>query len=141
MSKLPKVAEHISRRERVAMEAEREILKRVTVLFLSDKVGRNFTGVIGSIADFGFWVELKEVMAEGMVRLSSLSDDYYQFIPERHELLGERTGRRLRLGQPVDVELSGVDLGRLAVDLNLIEGGQTQEAAPAPKRKSRRRRR
>ena len=75
------------------------------------------------------------------MRLSSLSDDYYQFIPERHELLGERTGRRLRLGQPVEVELSGVDLGRLAVDLNLIEGGQTQEAAPAPKRKSRRRRR
>lgn len=141
VSKLPKVAEHISRRERVAMEAEREILKRVTVLFLSDKVGRNFTGVIGSIADFGFWVELKEVMAEGMVRLSSLSDDYYQFLPERHELLGERTGRRLRLGQPVDVELSGVDLGRLAVDLNLIEGGQPQQAAPAPKRKGRRRRR
>ena len=47
------------------MEAEREILKRVTVLFLSDKVGRRFTGVVGSIADFGFWVELKEVMVPG----------------------------------------------------------------------------
>ena len=45
---------------------------------------------IGSIADFGFWVELKEVMAEGMVRLSSLSDDYYTFFPERQELIGER---------------------------------------------------
>jgi ribonuclease R len=140
-AKLLKVAEYISRRERVAMEAEREILKRVTVLFLSDMVGRKFTGVIGSIADFGFWVELKEVMAEGMVRLSTLSDDYYKYFPERHELLGERTGRRFRLGQSVEVELTGVDMGRLSVDLGLVEGGETSLAAPAPRRKKPRRRR
>ncbi|EHJ47362.1 ribonuclease R [Solidesulfovibrio carbinoliphilus subsp. oakridgensis] len=141
LARLAKVAEHISRRERVAMEAEREILKRVTVHFLSDKVGRQFTGVIGSIADFGFWVELKEVMAEGMVRLSSLSDDYYTYFPERHELVGERTGRRFRLGQPVEVELTNVDMGRLSVDLGLLEGGESPAAAPAPRRKGSRRRR
>ncbi|EFL50951.1 ribonuclease R [Solidesulfovibrio fructosivorans JJ]] len=141
LARLAKVAEHISRRERVAMEAEREILKRVTVLFLADKVGRRFTGVVSSIADFGFWVELKEVMAEGMVRLSSLSDDYYTFFPERHELIGERTGRRFRLGQPVEVELTGVDLGRLSVDLGLVEGGESPLALPKNKRKSSRRRR
>ncbi len=141
VARLPKVAEHISRRERVAMEAEREILKRVTVHFLSDKVGRRFTGVIGSIADFGFWVELKEVMAEGMVRLSSLSDDYYTYNPERHELLGERTGRRFHLGQAVDVELTGVDMGRLSVDLGLMDGDEPQQAQPARKRKSSKRRR
>lgn len=140
-ARLAKVAEHISRRERVAMEAEREILKRVTVHFLSDKVGRRFTGVIGSIADFGFWVELKEVMAEGMVRLSSLSDDYYTYFPERHELIGERTGRRFRLGQPVEVELTNVDMGRLSVDLGLVEGGESPLALPTPKRKPSRRRR
>ena len=139
-TRLQKVAEHISRRERVAMEAEREILKRVTVLFLSDKVGRQFTGVIGSLADFGFWVELKEVMAEGMVRLSSLSDDYYTFFPERHELIGERTGRRFRLGQGVCVELTGVDMGRLSVDLGLVDGGEAPLAVPRAKRKSSRRR-
>jgi ribonuclease R len=141
VARLAKVAEHISRRERVAMEAEREILKRVTVLFLSDKVGRQFTGVVGSIADFGFWVELKEVMAEGMVRLSSLSDDYYKFFPERHELIGERTGRRFRLGQPVSVELTGVDMGRLSVDLGLVDGGESPLAVPTAKRKRPRRRR
>ncbi len=141
LARLAKVAEHISRRERVAMEAEREILKRVTVHFLSAQVGRQFTGVIGSIADFGFWVELKEVMAEGMVRLSSLSDDYYTYIQDRHELLGERTGRRFRLGQPVEVELTHVDMGRLSVDLGLLEGGEATAAAPAPRRKGSRRRR
>lgn len=139
-ARLQKVAEYISRRERVAMEAEREILKRVTVLFLSDKVGRQFTGVIGSLADFGFWVELKEVMAEGMVRLSSLSDDYYTFFPERHELIGERTGRRFRLGQGVCVELTGVDMGRLSVDLGLVDGGEASQPAPRAKRKPSRRR-
>ena len=141
LARLAKVAEHISRRERVAMEAEREILKRVTVLFLSDKVGRRFHGVISSIADFGFWVEFKEVMAEGMVRLSSLSDDYYTLFAERHELIGERTGRRFRLGQPVEVELTGVDMGRLSVDLGLVEGGESPLALPTAKRKSSRRRR
>ncbi len=140
-ARLAKVAEHISRRERVAMEAEREILKRVTALFLSDKVGRQFTGIIGSLADFGFWVELTEVMAEGMVRLSSLSDDYYTFFAERHELIGERTGRRFRLGQSVSVELTGVDMDRLAVDLVLIDGGESPLAVPPARRKGSKRRR
>lgn len=122
--KLQKIAEHLSRRERVAMEAEREILKRLTVLFLEDKVGQVFTGVIGSLADFGFWVELKEVMAEGMVRLSTITDDYYGYIPERQELLGERTGRAFRLGQTITVELMEVGFDRLEVNLRLVSGGE-----------------
>lgn len=138
--KLQKIADHLSKRERVAMEAEREILKRVTILFLADKVGQTFTGVINSLTDFGFWVEFREVMAEGMVRLSTLSDDYYGFIQERQELLGERTGRVLRLGQLITVELMNVDLGRLEVDLNLVEGGEhEQRAAGKPKAKGGRR--
>ncbi len=110
---------HLSRRERTAMEAEREILKRVTVLFLKDKVGRTFEGVISSLMDFGFWVELKEVLAEGMVRLSSLSDDYYSYLPEQEMILGSRTGRAFRLGQPVRVVLEDVNLDRLEVNLCL----------------------
>ena len=89
-----------------------------------DKVGQVFEGIIGSLADFGFWVELTEVMAEGMVRLSTLTDDYYALFPERQELLGQRTGRRFRLGQTVRVELTDVHLGRLEVNLKLAEDGQ-----------------
>jgi len=111
----------LSGRERVAMEAEREIMKRVSVLFLRDKVGREFTGVISGMADFGFWVELSEVMAEGLVRLSLLADDYYTFLPERQMLLGERTGRVFRLGQSVRVLLQEVNLGRLEVNLVPVE--------------------
>lgn len=122
--KMQTVCDHISQRERVAMETEREILKRVTVLFLRDKVGQVFDGVVSSLSDFGFWVELTEVIAEGMVRLSTLTDDYYALFPERQELLGQRTGRRFRLGQGVRVELTDVHLDRLEVNLKLAEGEQ-----------------
>lgn len=117
---LKKMCEHISARERVAMEAEREILKRLTILFLSDKVGDEFTGVVNGVAEYGFWVELNEVMAEGMVRLSNMDDDYYHFVTERQEIVGERTGRRFHLGQTVRVQLFNVNLSRLEVDLDLL---------------------
>lgn len=132
---LKKVGAHLSEMERKAMDAERETLKRITVLFLRDRVGEDFTGVINSIADFGFWVELKEVMAEGMVRLSTMHDDYYGYIPERQELLGERTGRRFRMGQTVRVRLAEVNLARLEITLEILEGGdskKTRGRKPAP---------
>ncbi|MBN2428247.1 MAG: ribonuclease R [Deltaproteobacteria bacterium] len=117
--RLKNTAEHINAMERKAVEAEREIVKRLTILFLREKVGETYSGIISSLTDFGFWVELKEVMAEGMVRLSTLTDDYYIFLDKRHELLGERTGRSLRLGQEVRVRLVSADLSRLEVNLEL----------------------
>ena len=119
------------------MEAEREILKRVTVMFLMERVGEAFTGVISSLTDFGFWVELSEVLAEGMVRLSSLTDDYYSFFPERQELLGQRTGRVLRMGQKVRVVLEEVNLARLEITLRLAPEDSAQDR-PARKRRARR---
>ncbi|MDY7001984.1 MAG: ribonuclease R, partial [Thermodesulfobacteriota bacterium] len=104
--KAQRSADHLNLRERDAMEAEREILKRLTIIFLRDRVGEAFTGIISGLADFGFWVELNEVMAEGMVRLSTLTDDYYVFLPDRQELIGERTGKRFKLGQSVRVRLA-----------------------------------
>lgn len=117
--RLKALGDHLSTRERRAMEAEREILKRVTVMFLMKRVGEEFTGIISSLTDFGFWVELVEVLADGMVRLSSLTDDYYAFFPERQELLGQRTGRMLRMGQKVRVILEEVSLARLEITLRL----------------------
>ena len=135
---LKQLGAHLSEMERVAMDAEREILKRITVLFLRDRVGEEFGGIINSLADFGFWVELQEVMAEGMVRLSTLHDDYYAFIPERQELLGERTGRRFRMGQSVRVLLAEVNLSRLEVTLELVEGGSIGRKSNASRSKAKR---
>ena len=135
LSSLKTLSDTLSVTERKGMEAEREILKRITILFLRERIGETFTGVINSLADFGFWVELKEVMAEGLVRLSTIHDDYYGLIPERQELLGQRTGKRLRLGQSVKVRLVEVNLSRLEVNLELVEAGGRgrSKSAASPK--------
>ncbi len=119
--KLSKLAEHLSSQERKAMAAEREIVKRLTVLFLQDKLGESFSGIISSITDYGFWVELVEVMAEGLVRLSSLLDDYYLYWPKEYRLVGKNTGRMFSLGQKVQVRLTNVSLSRQEIDLELEE--------------------
>jgi ribonuclease R len=116
---LKTLGDQLSIRERRAMAAEREILKRVTVMFLLDRVGEELSGVISSLTDFGFFVELSDLLADGMVRLSSLTDDYYAFFPERHELVGRRTGRTFRMGQKVSVILEDVSLSRLEINLTL----------------------
>ncbi|MFN2266858.1 MAG: ribonuclease R [Desulfonatronovibrio sp.] len=119
LKSIKNIAESLSSLERVAMKAEREILKRATIIFLKDKIGQSYDGVVSSLADFGFWVELEEVLAEGMVRLSSLHDDYYHFRPEKQDLMGKRTGKRFYLGQKVRVVLRDVNLERLEVDFEL----------------------
>jgi ribonuclease R len=101
------------------MDAEREIHKRVMVLFMRNKVGMTFTGVISHITDYGFYVELREVMAEGMVRLSSMDDDYYTYWPQREMLVGERTGQAFKLGQAVEVTLDDASLERLELNFSL----------------------
>ena len=117
--KLFNIASHLSVRERAGMDAEREILKRIMVLFMKDRVGESFTGVISHITDYGFYVELREVMAEGMVRLSTMDDDYYTYWSQREMLVGERTGQAFRLGQSVEVVLEEVSLDRLELNFTL----------------------
>lgn len=117
--KLHNVSGLISGRERAAMDAEREIYKRVTILFMQDKVGGTFGGVISHITDYGFYVELREVMAEGMVRLSTMDDDYYTYWAHREMLVGERTGQSFKLGQAVEVVLDEVNLERQELNFSL----------------------
>lgn len=113
------IAESLSSLERVAMQAEREIMKRATIIFLREKIGQSYAGVVSSLADFGFWVELEDVLAEGMVRLSNIHDDYYLFRPEKQDLIGKRTGNRFYLGQKIQVKINDVNLDRLEVDFTL----------------------
>ena len=115
--RLEDIGTHINETERTAMEAEREIHKRLAVLFLRDRAGEAFYGVISGVTDFGVFVELPTCMAEGMVRLPNLGDDYYEYLPERQELRGKRTRRTFRLGQKLRVVLTDVNLSRLEINL------------------------
>ncbi len=114
-------ADHLSQRERVAMEAEREIVDRYRVRFMKDKMGDLFKGVISGVATFGFFVELQEVYVEGLVRLASLRDDTYQYHEKRHCLIGERTRKALRIGDEVKVRVERVDVERRHIDLVLAK--------------------
>ncbi|MBM4307222.1 MAG: ribonuclease R [Deltaproteobacteria bacterium] len=118
---LVRKADHLSQRERVAMEAEREILDRYRVRFMKGKVGEEFQGVVSTVTPFGFFVELKDIFVEGLVRMTSLHDDYYHYHEDRYCLIGERTRQRFRIGDPVRVRVERVDMERRHIDFGLVQ--------------------
>jgi ribonuclease R len=113
-------AEYLSNRERVAMEAEREILDRYRVRFMKDKVGEEFKGIISGVMAFGFFVELEDIFVEGLVRVTSIHDDYYQYHEKKYCLVGERTHKTFRIGDEVRVRVDRVDVERRHIDFGLI---------------------
>jgi ribonuclease R len=112
-------ADHLSNRERVAMEAEREILDRYKVRFMKDKISEEFKGIISGVTAFGFFVELKDIFVEGLVRMTSLHDDYYQYHEKKYCLVGERTHKTFRIGDEVRVRVDRVDVERRHIDFGL----------------------
>jgi len=141
--KLAEMGQHLSGRERISQEAERECQKRYACMVLRGQEGREFRAVVSSLSDYGFWVELPEVLTEGFIRLSTMLDDYYGYLKEREMLLGERTGRVIRAGQTVRAKLIGVHLDRLEIDLELVPEANKTPGAPGselPRADSRERR-
>ncbi len=120
-ARLPEIARHCSERERKAMEAEREIVALKKCQFMARRVGETFDGVISGVTPFGFFVELNDVFVEGLVRLSSLADDYYRYIEKSHALIGQHTRRMFRIGDPVRVTVERVDVDSRHIDFALVE--------------------
>lgn len=117
---LPEIARHSSERERVAMEAEREVVSLKKAQFMSDKVGQEFGGLVSGVTAFGLFVELTDIFVEGLIHVSSLHDDYYTFEEKKHRLVGGRTGKTFTIADPVRVRVGKVDLERKRVDFELI---------------------
>ncbi len=107
--RLPAMAQQTSDTERRAERSERELLQWKKVRHLAPRVGERFSGQITGVQPFGLFVQLSEYLVDGLVPVDSMSDDYYVYEPEQHHLLGEHTGRRFRLGDPVDVVMTGVN--------------------------------
>ncbi len=116
---LPVVADHTSQRERVAMDAERDIVDLKKVQFMADKIGEIFEGFITSVISFGFFVELEEYLIDGLVHISSIQDDYYVFLEKDHAFIGEKKRKRYRIGDMVKVRVDRVDTARRQVDFTL----------------------
>ncbi len=135
---LARLAGHCSERERVAMEAEREIVQLKKIRFIKDKVGEEFDGFVTGATSFGFFVELAEFMVEGLVHVSSLADDYYVFDQETQSLVGEHNRRAFRVGDAVRVRVENVSLERRRVDFALISssGGTAPAGVKRPPKPS-----
>jgi ribonuclease R len=117
---LQEAGKHTSERERNAMDAEREIVDLKKAQFMMDKLGEDFTGVITSLANFGFFVELDAYFVEGLVRLSTLTDDDYHYYEKEYVIKGRRRGRKFRLGDPVRVKVVRINVFRSEIDFELL---------------------
>ncbi|MES2300142.1 MAG: ribonuclease R [Pseudomonadota bacterium] len=116
---------HCSANERRADEASRDVEAWLKCFFIKDKLGEEFTGVVSGVTTFGIFVQLDALYVEGLVHITELGGDYFQYDEARHELRGERTGKRYQLTDRVTVQVSRVDLEARKIDLVLAGAGNT----------------
>lgn len=119
---LEALAQHCSERERRADAAERDSVEAKTIRYMERHLGDEFTGTISGVTGFGLFVLMDDVLTEGLVRVSSLVDDYYIYDADSFSLTGRRSRRRLRLGDKVKVQVVRVDAESREIDLDLLEG-------------------
>jgi len=121
-SKLPEIALHSSAQERVAVEAERETTEMKEIEYMLQYVGESFKGIISGVTSFGIFVELENGV-EGLVRVSRMVNDYYEYVESRYALVGERTHFVYRLGDEVEVTLVRASVEERTLDFILTDNG------------------
>jgi len=120
LEELEEISNHSSAQERNAVNAERLSVKLKQMEYLKNKVGEEFHGIVSGITHFGIFIELNQTLAEGLIRLRDLNDDYYIFDDKNYSINGRRYGRRIRLGDKVNVRLVRVDLEKREIDFILL---------------------
>jgi len=118
---LQEICEHCSLQEKNAVNAERLSVKLKQIEFLKDKLGEDFEGIISGVTNFGLFVEVSENLAEGLIRLSDIDDDYYEYDEKNYSLIGRHTKKVYRLGDKITVKLIRVDEERREVDFLIVE--------------------
>ncbi|HSE00879.1 MAG TPA: ribonuclease R [Burkholderiales bacterium] len=110
---------HCSMTERRADDATRDVVAWLKCYYMKDRVGETFTGSISGVTSFGAFVALDDVYVEGLVHVSELGNDYFHFDAAKHQLMGERTRKRYRLGDRLRVKVARVDLDTSRIDFTL----------------------
>jgi ribonuclease R len=131
-ARLPETALHTSRRERIAMEAEREMVDLKKMQFMRDKIGEEYDGFITGVAQFGLFVELVELFVEGMIPVATLPADYYVHMEKSHALVGERSRVMYRIADRIRVKVAAVNEARKQVEFALIGTLEKRPVAAAP---------
>ncbi|AZI33570.1 ribonuclease R [Kaistella carnis] len=111
---------HCSGMERLASDAERDSIKFMQVKFMEQHIGEEFTGVISGVADFGFWVQIPENGAEGLIKLRDLMDDSYSYDAKTHSVQGSKTGNKFQLGDQVTIKVMKANLIQKQLDFKII---------------------
>jgi ribonuclease R len=127
---------HCSMTERRADDATRDVEAWLKCFYMRDHLGHVFDGSISSVTGFGLFVALDDLYVEGLVHVSELGADYYHFDPAKHQMLGERTGKRYRLGDRVRVKVVRVDMESTKIDFELVgvasSSENTSSSQPSP---------
>ena len=125
---------HCSANERRADEASRDVENWLKCFFMQDKLGESFTGTVAGVTTFGIFVQLDELYVEGLVHVTGLGQDYFQYDEARHLLRGERTGKTFGLTDRVTVQVAKVDLEARNIDLVLADEASLGDEAAQPNR-------
>ena len=137
--KIPEIAEHSSHRERRAVDAEREVEKMKKAEFMEEHVGEEFEGIIASVTRFGMFIELENTI-EGLVHISTLKGDYFNYQERMLALIGERSGLTFKIGQPIKIKVvkadrmtGEIDFEYLPSELDLIDKAAKAKKKPEHK--------
>ncbi len=117
---LEKLCIAASEQEAEATAAERESIKYKLIEYMQNKVGQTFDAVISGVTEWGLYVEDKATSAEGLVRVRSIGDDFYNYAQKEYALIGQKTKQKFALGDEVKVKLVAADLGARQLDFELV---------------------
>jgi ribonuclease R len=127
--RLPEIAQHSSKMERRAVDAERETDELKKAEYMEDKIGEEYDGIISSVTNFGMFVELPNTI-EGLVHVSYLTDDYYRFDERHFAMIGERTGNVFRIGDEITVRVVKVNKDERSIDFEVVGMKGTRRERP-----------
>lgn len=118
---LAEAGEFLSKRERLAIDAEREMMDRLKVRFMEKKIGETYEGIISGVSSFGLFVELLDFFISGAIPLTELTDDYYEIDEKNHRLIGRVTNKVYQMGNVISVRVYSVDVRRRRVNFVVAE--------------------
>jgi len=117
------VVTHLTEQEKLAQEAEDDLEGLKKAEYMQARTGEIFHGIITGVQSYGFFVEIEELLVEGLVHVSSLKDDWYEFRSRQQKLVGRKNRKQFRLGDRVEVQVKSVDYYRQQIDLLAVGGG------------------
>ncbi|MEW9053725.1 MAG: ribonuclease R [Neobacillus sp.] len=132
-ARLPEIAQHASKMERRAVDAERETDELKKAEYMEDKIGVEYDGIISSVTNFGMFVELPNTI-EGLVHVSYMTDDYYRFDERHYAMIGERTGNVFKIGDEITVRVVKVNKDERSIDFEIVGmKGTRRERSDTPR--------